>query len=127
MNKFTEKVTQNLKVDRKKRKMDSSEIEQDLSSYQTPSKKCRQNLKKENEGFIHEEKMFICDICNKSSKTTSDLNRHIESVHGGRTFKCDICPSNFTQKGHLKTHIESVHGGKTWCNSKVLKNTAQHS
>ena len=89
--------------------MDSSEIEQDLIHYQTPSKNRRQNLKKENEETIHKEKMYMCDICNKNSKTTSDLNRHIESVHGGRKFKCDICSSNFIQKGHLKMHTETVH------------------
>ena len=45
VNKFTEQVPQNLKVCRKKRKIDDSKIGQDVKIHQIPSKKTRQIFK----------------------------------------------------------------------------------
>ena len=55
---MTEQVAQNHKICAKKRKIDDFKIEQDLSIYQNPSKKSRQNLNEKNEGIIHKEKRF---------------------------------------------------------------------
>ena len=69
---FTEQVNQNLKVCRKKRKIDDSKIkQQDFKNYQNRSKKPRQNFK--------------CEICCTSFKTKGTLKTHIESVHVGKT------------------------------------------
>ena len=73
MNKLGDKVTRNLKISGKKRKIDDFKIEQEeLSIYENPSKNTRQNK---------------CDICSKIYCTNSYLKQHIESVHEGKTFK----------------------------------------
>ena len=97
-NKLTKQLTQNLKVDGKKRKIHSFEINQDLSIYQSLSKKPRKMLSQKNSDINHEEKIFKCDICNKIFGKNYNLKQHIESVHGEKTIKCHICPSSFTQK-----------------------------
>jgi DNA-directed RNA polymerase subunit RPC12/RpoP len=43
-------------------------------------------------------------------QTTSDLKRHIETVHEKRRdHACPHCPSAFGQKSTLRTHVETVH------------------
>ena len=80
-NKSAEEVTQNLEVSRTKRKIDSTEIEKDLSIYQNPSKKPRNNSNKKTVSTIYEEKVSKCDICSNSFKTSSHLKQHIVTVH----------------------------------------------
>ena len=80
VNKFAEQITQNLKVGKKKRKLDDSNIEQDLSIHKNPSKKTRQNLKFE--------------ICKKSFTQEGSLKQHLHQFtkerHSDVTFAFHI-------------------------------------
>ncbi|XP_023315888.1 zinc finger protein 39-like [Trichogramma pretiosum] len=58
---------------------------------------------------VHRKIRQECDICQKTFSTKSDLNRHIDSVHKRVRHACDICGKTFTQKGFLKTHIDAMH------------------
>jgi uncharacterized Zn-finger protein len=49
-------------------------------------------------------------VCDFSSYTRGDLEKHSNIVHlGKKPFKCDHCDKAFGQKGHLNDHINSTH------------------
>ena len=101
-NKLTEKISQNPKVDGKKRKIDNFDINQDLSIYHSLSKKPRKELNQKTADINYEEKLFKCDKCDKNFGKNCNLKTHIKSVHGEKIFKCNICPSSFTKKKQLE-------------------------
>ena len=51
---------------------------------------------------------FTCDICKKSFNKLNYLNSH-KIIHTGQ-FSCDICKKSFTSKSNLQQHIQNVHG-----------------
>uniref|UniRef100_A0ABD2WJF2 C2H2-type domain-containing protein n=1 Tax=Trichogramma kaykai TaxID=54128 RepID=A0ABD2WJF2_9HYME len=52
-----------------------------------------------------------CDVCGKSFRCKSHLQRHIDSVHRKIRHACDICQKTFSNKSNIKTHIDSMHNG----------------
>ena len=78
--------------------MDRFKTKQGLSIYQDLSKKSRQNLNQKNEGIIHQEKIFKCDICIKSFKTSGTLKNHIESIHEGKNSNVPLLHQFLQQK-----------------------------
>ena len=56
-------------------------------------------------------KDFTCDICAKSFRTKTHLQRHIKTVHENSTkdFKCESCKKSFVRQDLLKCHVKIVH------------------
>ena len=62
--------------------------------------------------FVHGNKDYNCEHCDKSFSQTSDLKRHIHTIHEGhKDYKCESCGKSFSQAGELKRHIHTVHDG----------------
>lgn len=49
-------------------------------------------------------KNFECDVCKKTYRSKSHLNRHCLTHFGTKPFTCQDCGASFTQKCTLKTH-----------------------
>lgn len=65
-----------------------------------------------NHGFMFcfsGERPYICDICQKGFKQSSDLKKHRRTHTLDKPYKCPICPSAFTRSHHCRGHINSVH------------------
>nr|XP_033803990.1 zinc finger X-chromosomal protein isoform X2 [Geotrypetes seraphini] len=64
-------------------------------------------------GLLHQEsKMHQCVHCDHKSSNSSDLKRHIISVHTkDYPHKCDVCDKGFHRPSELKKH-EAAHKGK---------------
>ena len=55
---------------------------------------------------------FACDTCGKAFKHSSNLTRHVKTMHGGeRPFACDTCGKTFKERSDLTRHVKTVHGG----------------
>ena len=55
---------------------------------------------------------YKCESCGKSFSQTTNLKRHITSVHEDpKDYKCKSCDKSFSQEHRLKKHIEKVHEG----------------
>ena len=53
---------------------------------------------------------YLCVTCSKVFSTTSNLNRHIKTVHlKERSFNCPHCVKLFNLKQNLERHIKTVH------------------
>ena len=59
--------------------------------------------------FFSGERPYICDICHKGFKQSSDLKKHRRTHTLDKPYKCPICPSAFTRSHHCRGHINSVH------------------
>ncbi|GFT80962.1 zinc finger protein [Nephila pilipes] len=46
----------------------------------------------------------VCDICNKTCKSKSDLQAHYAGHTGEKAHICDVCHKGFAQKSTLRTH-----------------------
>merc|ERR1712129_148444 len=57
--------------------------------------------------------VFSCDICSYKSNRKFNIKKHEEIVHKGFKMICQHCAKNVTQESDLNKHIESVHGIKT--------------
>lgn len=55
------------------------------------------------------ERPYICDICQKGFKQSSDLKKHRRTHTLDKPYKCPLCPSAFTRSHHCRGHINSVH------------------
>ena len=75
----------------------------------------RKKSLQENENEFEESKRkrkYRCDICEKHYSKSSNLQRHIASVHEGlKPFSCPSCDYKCVSKTGLKTHIAGVHDG----------------
>ena len=59
-------------------------------------------------------KLYPCDICDKTFPRKSDIRQHIEQVHEKKNRqKCVFCDGTFSNSGNLRQHIAKVHEGKT--------------
>jgi hypothetical protein len=70
------------------------------------SKMFRHSLKKSAVEFSEQ---FKCYQCSSFYSTTSELNRHIESVHYEESYSCPDCPENFSRKDNLLRHEKNFH------------------
>jgi len=53
-----------------------------------------------------------CDQCRRSFGKSSDLSRHIQTIHlDQRKFSCGTCHRRFKQRAHCLAHYQSVHEG----------------
>ena len=60
-----------------------------------------------------QKKLFKCDKCSYSAKTSGDMNKH-QLVHSGeKPYKYDLCDYSFTTSGHLKRYKLTHSGGET--------------
>lgn len=59
--------------------------------------------------YFSGERPYICDICQKGFKQSSDLKKHRRTHTLDKPYKCPICPSAFTRSHHCRGHINSVH------------------
>ena len=62
-----------------------------------------------NSFYFTGERPYICDICHKGFKQSSDLKKHRRTHTLDKPYKCPICPSAFTRSHHCRGHINSVH------------------
>ena len=60
---------------------------------------------------VHEDKRYLCEVCNKEYTDKRALRRHKKSAHEGITYKCKTCDAQFNQKSNLYSHIKSRHKG----------------
>ena len=60
-----------------------------------------------------------CELCQKTFSSTSNLNRHMATVHKSEKnfckkvpiHTCDLCGKSFTHPKTLQSHIVSAHYG----------------
>ncbi|KAA8496911.1 Transcription factor hamlet [Porphyridium purpureum] len=51
-----------------------------------------------------------CPVCFKVFSRSSDLRRHVKTVHEGvHSFACQQCERKFSQVSHLRLHVRAVH------------------
>lgn len=55
-------------------------------------------------------KEYVCSVCEKQFRGSSDLHKHARTHTGERPYGCDKCPMRFKQTVSLKNHIASIHG-----------------
>lgn len=67
---------------------------------------------KEHISQYHENRRFICDICNHAAPTKAVLRVHIVAKHTKMyPFKCELCGEGYAKKCSLDIHRRSVHEG----------------
>ena len=49
---------------------------------------------------------WLCDLCDHSASTLSNLRRHKRGKHEGIRYPCDVCSYMATRAGDLKLHKE---------------------
>ena len=54
------------------------------------------------------ERQFLCDVCNKSFKTSSNLKEHMDRMHGS-DHTCDLCDKKCPSRNALRKHKKRVH------------------
>ena len=52
---------------------------------------------------------FKCYQCSSFYSSTSELNRHIDSVHYDESHQCQLCPQIFMRRDSLTRHISLMH------------------
>lgn len=63
---------------------------------------------------FHEEKRFVCPLCAKCFKCSSQLEIHKRSHTGEKPYRCSLCGKRYAQKGHLYTHQRTHTGEKPY-------------
>lgn len=53
----------------------------------------------------HENRRFVCKICEKKFLKRSNLVDHLKIHANSRNFRCSICDKSFIQLGNLRTHM----------------------
>ena len=93
-------------------------------------KEAEKNEKHNNIENISGEEMLIeedhlCEECNLSYDTKSNLEKHMRSLHVGRIerteFKCETCNKAFRDEEQLKSHAINVHADKVFTCQKCDK------
>ncbi|XP_076805401.1 uncharacterized protein LOC143449189 isoform X1 [Clavelina lepadiformis] len=58
----------------------------------------------------NKEKHFSCNFCDRSFKSTRNLNVHQRTHTGERPYQCDVCHKSFSQNGNLQAHMRTHTG-----------------
>ena len=62
------------------------------------------------------DKPFHCVECPKAFASSSNLYRHVRTVHAAenetQSYTCDDCGATFTQSAALKRHVSTIHHGE---------------
>ena len=103
--------TQNMINDsRERRKANGKEIKCNVCDYKTGSmallKAHKKNCQNQSNITLNE---FNCDKCDYRATDKTNVQRHIESLHGEIRHDCDKCDFRATEKTTLQRHIESLH------------------
>nr|XP_033500162.1 transcription factor E4F1 [Epinephelus lanceolatus] len=53
---------------------------------------------------VNQEGRFICQLCDKTFKTTNILRTHMKTHSDQKNFSCDLCGTSFRTKGSLIRH-----------------------
>lgn len=56
--------------------------------------------------FVLGEKPYLCQVCGKAFKTTSNLNQHTVRHQTEKLFACSECPKKFIARNDLVSHYE---------------------
>ena len=51
----------------------------------------------------------VCKSCNFTATDSSNLKRHIQTVHERSRYSCQYCDKMFTAKNMMKSHIDYKH------------------
>ncbi|XP_071085832.1 uncharacterized protein [Haliotis cracherodii] len=54
-------------------------------------------------------KMYSCQICDKTFAQSQSLNRHKRTSHRSQEYNCNQCKLNFTRKDNWQRHMKSMH------------------
>ena len=57
-------------------------------------------------------KTYNCDICEKSYKKLSVLNKHVKARHANIRYNCGQCDKKYVAKDMLKLHLDMYHGNR---------------
>jgi len=60
-----------------------------------------------------DDKLFNCDSCDKTFKTSKNLKEHIYKMHTAKLMECDFCDKTFKRTSHLKLHLKKIHKNST--------------
>ena len=81
------------------------------SSHYTLSDEDRDMLHKKVKELLisNDDGQFICTACNKSSKDSRNMRRHIETHIEGLSYECNYCEKTFRSVKKFTNHYHSVH------------------
>ena len=84
------------------------------------------NLKKHIRSIHEHDGMFQCNHCEYISGCTSNLRKHIRSMHEHVKYACNLCQYQATSQSSLKRHKQSIHEGVKYdCNQCNYQGTNQ--
>jgi uncharacterized Zn-finger protein len=74
--------------------------------------------------FIHNNKVYKCDVCGENFNKKNKLNRHLFIHTKQKTFKCyyPFCKNAYFNEGKLVLHIKKKH----YPNNKDIQNNFSH-
>ena len=121
-------ISQNLEIQDNPETVDRAidvgmEVTTDISANQEDQHISETNLEPQP---LQKDKKHQCSQCDYQTSDTSNLKKHIQSLHEGIRYKCNQCDKEYTEKGILRKHIHSDHEGIRYeCNRCDHKATTQ--
>ena len=93
-------------------KSDEINIEKECNKCQFKGNMYNYSIWKNHNLYEHGTRDYLCDQCEKTFFTQSNLTSHIESIHVGAIFDCVICGFKTSTKLNLKRHVGKHHTDK---------------
>jgi len=70
-------------------------------------------MRSQHGGGADAKKRIPCDVCGRTFTMSSNLTRHIKTVHQGeKAYTCEICHRAFSQPQNMRRHMQTVHKGE---------------